>query len=91
MIDRWTHGVADRFEEEEREEAPDARLAGRERDAEAEHGAPDPVQRQHQRGVDEVEQDHADEAVSRGREHSQPMRGLFMYAKQGATRRTVQM
>lgn len=64
-LPRWgdrTHGVADRLEEEEREEAAHTCRAGGEGDAEGEDTAPDAVQREQQRGVDEVEDEHADEA-----------------------------
>lgn len=58
-----THRVADRLEEEQREEAPHSGPAGSKRDAEREGHARDGVDAQQERGIDPSEEDHADEAV----------------------------
>ena len=58
-----THRVADRLEEEQREEAPHGGPAGSKRDAEREGHARDGVDAQQERGIDPSEEDHADEAV----------------------------
>ena len=57
-----THGVADRLEEEEREEAAHARCPWSEGDAGGEDAAPHAEEREQQSGVHEVEHQYADEA-----------------------------
>lgn len=60
---REDHGITNRLEEEQREEAADARAPGCERRGEGEDAAAEAVERQEERGVDKVEDADADEAA----------------------------